>query len=145
MSNSMKVAIAVIVLLAAAMTGYYFSQKKTATASFAPERPEQATLAAEHVECAAFYSQPDAKLGNNPNRVGFLKFHTETGLNFSEDKQKFNSDVTAATGKMAEQLAAAEKGGTQAKFVEDKNGACVKLMGKSSDFIADVMKSRKAK
>ncbi|MBI1891758.1 MAG: hypothetical protein HYS18_14005 [Burkholderiales bacterium] len=146
MSKSMQLALVVIVLAAAGLAGYYFTHSSKAVNSFAPERPEQAGLAKEHAECAAFYSLPQAKEGSvGANSAAFLQFHADAGKNFSEDKQAFSGDVNADTTRLTEQAMAAQKSGSLDKFVADKDAGCKKLMGKSGDFVADVMRQRSGK
>ena len=120
------------------------------TYSFAPGDPEQAQLAAEHAECAGYYTvvlvflkkeNPDyAQLEKQYTKE--IKHHVRMGRNFSPDKTEFDEQVVKGASQFIDAGVNAAKTEKVPELVDKKGLQCLRTASRSADFVMRKLEER---
>jgi hypothetical protein len=146
MVSTKKAILAIGSIAALVLVCSYWINKYRQTYSFAPERREQTVLALQHADCAAFYYlqnrneviSKDQKKMRDTNGVAMFELHAKLGINFSPDKEKFNSSVNASLKQLVNDVVEAEKNNVVDKFIAEKQNSCAEILLNTNNFINNV-------
>lgn len=134
-------AVAIIALVM--VIAFFLFKKYAETYSFAPEAPEQAQLAAEHAQCAGYYTVMRASLKKErpdyaeqeKEYTSEFEHHAKMGFNFSPDKDQFKAQIKKAVSHFTEEVIAAGKAGGVPELIRKKTNGCYATLFRSGDFV----------